>query len=174
MKSFFALVAFLAPAAIMAQTPTTPATGASSTCEADYIVEDCLNSTKARQAECAPNDYTCQCRAYEAIATCYNNCPNDNRAPAAQGQVTQFCALASQYASTNTPSATGSAASTSSTGSASATSTDSDSEPSSTATSSSASSSSSSESSSANSAADLAISAGGLLAAVAGVMGALL
>lgn len=173
MKTFVALVAFLAPAAIMAQTPTTAATGSASTCEAEYIVEDCLSSTQARQAECGSQDYTCQCRAYEAIATCYNNCPNDNRAPIAQGQVTQFCALASQYASTNTPTATASAASTSSTGSASATATDSDSdsEASSTATSS---SSSSSESSSANSAADLAISAGGLLAAVAGVIGALL
>lgn len=106
------------------------------------------------------------------ITSCYNNCPNDPRASTAQGQVTQFCALASQYASTNTASATGSAARTSSTGSATATATD-DSESSSTATST-GSSSSSSSSSSANSAANLAISAGGLLAAVAGVMGALL
>lgn len=69
MKTFVALVAFLAPAAIMAQTPTTTATGASSTCEAEYIVEDCLNSTQARQEECDSQDYQCQCRAYEAIAT---------------------------------------------------------------------------------------------------------
>ncbi|KAH8785331.1 hypothetical protein F5883DRAFT_534759 [Diaporthe sp. PMI_573] len=171
MKSFVTLVAFLAPAAIMAQTATTTATGSSSSCQADFIVEDCLTSTQARQAECGTQDYTCQCAAYQAIATCYNNCPNDPRASTAQGQVTQFCALASQYASTNTPSATGSAAQTSSTGSATATATGSDSESSSTATSS---SSSSSSSSSANSAANLAISAGGLLAAVAGVMGALL
>ncbi|KAK7722600.1 hypothetical protein SLS64_001137 [Diaporthe eres] len=172
MKTFVTLVAFLAPAAVLAQTATTTATSSSSTCEADYIVEDCLTSTQARQADCGSQDYTCQCAAYQAIATCYNNCPNDPRASSAQGQVTQFCALASQYASTNTASATGSAARTSSTGSATATATD-DSESSSTGTATSSSSSSSS-SSSANSAADLAISAGGLLAAVAGVMGALL
>lgn len=69
MKTFVTLVAFLAPAAIMAQTATTTASGSSSTCEADYIVEDCLNSTQARQAECGSQDYTCQCAAYEAIAT---------------------------------------------------------------------------------------------------------
>ncbi|KAG6359129.1 hypothetical protein INS49_012649 [Diaporthe citri] len=171
MKTFVTLVALLAPAAVVAQTATTTATSSSSTCEADYIVEDCLTSTQARQAECGSQDYTCQCAAYEAIATCYNNCPNDPRASTAQGQVTQFCALASQYASTNTASATGSAARTSSTGSATATATDSESSSTGTSTSS---SSSSSSSSSANSAADLAISAGGLLAAVAGVMGALL
>ena len=102
------------------------------------------------------------------ITSCYNNCPNDPRASTAQGQVTQFCALASQYASTNTASATGSAAKTSST--ATATSTDDSS-----ATSIAARPSSSGDSSSsANSAADLVMGAGGLLAAVAGVMGALL
>lgn len=173
MKTFVALVAFLAPAAIMAQTPTTTATGSSSTCEADYIVEDCLGSTQARQAECGNQDYSCQCAAYEAIATCYNNCPNDPRASTAQGQVTQFCALASQYASTNTVSATGSAAGTASTGTSTATATDSDSSSTAVFTGP-AGSSSTSESSSANSATNLAISAGGLLAAVAGVMGALL
>ncbi|KAJ0107373.1 hypothetical protein J7T55_009337 [Diaporthe amygdali] len=171
MKSFVPLIAFLAPVAIMAQTATTTASSASSTCDADYIVEDCLQSTTARQQDCDSQDYTCQCAAYQAIATCYNNCPNDARASTAQGQVTQFCALASQYASTNSVKATGSAAASSGSASATATATDDSSSSSSTST---ASSSSSSSSSSANSAADLAISAGGLLAAVAGVMGALL
>lgn len=69
MKSFVTLVAFLAPAAIMAQTATTTATGSSSSCQADFIVEDCLTSTQARQAECGTQDYTCQCAAYQAIAT---------------------------------------------------------------------------------------------------------
>lgn len=69
MKTFVTLVAFLAPAAVLAQTATTTATSSSSTCEADYIVEDCLTSTQARQAECGNQDYTCQCAAYEAIAT---------------------------------------------------------------------------------------------------------
>lgn len=69
MKTFVALVAFLAPAAIMAQTPTTTATGSSSTCEADYIVEDCLGSTEARAGECDSQDYSCLCAAYQAVAT---------------------------------------------------------------------------------------------------------
>ncbi|KAL1865659.1 hypothetical protein Daus18300_007035 [Diaporthe australafricana] len=172
MKSFVTLVAFLAPAAVLAQTATTTASSSSSTCEADYIVEDCLTSTQARQAECGAQDYSCQCAAYQAIATCYNNCPDDVRASSAQGQVTQFCALASQYASTNSVKATGSAAQSTS-GSATATATEDSSSSTSTSTST-GSSSSSSSSSSANSAANLAISAGGLLAAVAGVMGALL
>lgn len=103
----------------------------------------------------------------DPTTSCYNNCPNDPRASSANGQVTQFCALASQYASTNSVTATGSAARTSST--ATATSTDDSS-----ATEIAAGPTSSSDSSSSSSAADLAISAGGLLAAVAGVMGWLL
>lgn len=69
MKTFVTLVAFLAPAAVLAQTATTTATSSSSTCEADYIVEDCLTSTQARQADCGSQDYSCQCAAYQAIAT---------------------------------------------------------------------------------------------------------
>lgn len=69
MKTFVSLIAFLAPVAIMAQTATTTASSSSSTCEAEYIVENCLTSTQARQEECGSQDYTCQCAAYEAIAT---------------------------------------------------------------------------------------------------------
>lgn len=104
------------------------------------------------------------------ISSCFNNCPGDSRQSTYEGLVTQYCALASQYSSTNTVAATSTASgSTDSTAAAATTTSASGSSGSSTATSSSASSSSS-----ANSGTHLAKGAGGVLAAVAGVAAALL
>ncbi|KAK2755141.1 hypothetical protein CKAH01_01033 [Colletotrichum kahawae] len=68
-------------------------------CAAENIVETCLSSENAKVAACSPTDYDCQCAAYQAVATCYNNCPNDARASPAQNQVTIFCQQASLYGS---------------------------------------------------------------------------
>lgn len=70
MKStIFSLAFLLAPAAVLAQTETTTADSSSSTCQADYIVETCLSTTEATQADCGQQDYSCQCAAYQAIVT---------------------------------------------------------------------------------------------------------
>ncbi|PSR98978.1 hypothetical protein BD289DRAFT_479771 [Coniella lustricola] len=176
MKStIVSLAALLAPMAVLAQSTTTEAYSSTTTCAADYIVETCLTSTEANQAACGNQDYSCQCAAYQAIVTCFNNCPGDARQSTYQGLVTQYCALASQYSSTNTVAATstasvsGSESTAAAAAATTATTSGSDSSSSSTATSSSASSSSS-----ANSGAHLAKGAGGVLAAVAGVAAALL
>ncbi|EHK20592.1 uncharacterized protein TRIVIDRAFT_48810 [Trichoderma virens Gv29-8] len=62
-----------------------------SNCEAEYIVTRCLKTETDKATACSSTDYDCLCAAYEAIATCYNNCPNDDRAPAARNQVTAYC-----------------------------------------------------------------------------------
>ncbi|KAF3809251.1 hypothetical protein GCG54_00011447 [Colletotrichum gloeosporioides] len=68
-------------------------------CAAEPIVETCLSSETAKVEACSATDYDCQCAAYQAVATCYNNCPNDARASSAQNQVTIFCQQASLYGS---------------------------------------------------------------------------
>ncbi|PNP44070.1 hypothetical protein TGAM01_v203302 [Trichoderma gamsii] len=83
-------------AASSATSPDTPG----STCLADYILEDCLKSTTVNANNCNATDYTCLCAAYQAIYTCYNNCPNDIRAPSVQNQVDSYCRTASLLATT--------------------------------------------------------------------------
>ncbi|CAI0645989.1 unnamed protein product [Colletotrichum noveboracense] len=75
-------------------------------CAAEPIVETCLSSENAKVEACSATDYDCQCAAYQAVATCYNNCPNDARASPAQNQVTIFCQQASLYGSATTSATT--------------------------------------------------------------------
>lgn len=105
------------------------------------------------------------------VMKCFNNCPGDARQSTYAGLVTQYCALASQYSSTNTvrPTATNAVVSgTSSTAETTATGTHA-----STGTSTATSSGSSSESTT-NAGAHLVQGAGSVIAAVAGVAAVLL
>ncbi|KAI6784456.1 uncharacterized protein J7T54_006501 [Emericellopsis cladophorae] len=61
-------------------------------CLADYILERCLETEAPKAENCASTDLECLCYAYQAIATCYNNCPDDTRAAPAMNQVTAYCA----------------------------------------------------------------------------------
>ncbi|KAH6609699.1 hypothetical protein Trco_003045 [Trichoderma cornu-damae] len=81
-----------------ATSPDTPG----STCQADFILEDCLTSTTKIASSCKPTDYDCLCHSYQAVLTCYNNCPNDIRAPSVQQQVDSYCRTASLLATTPT------------------------------------------------------------------------
>ncbi|KAH7149516.1 hypothetical protein B0J13DRAFT_606637 [Dactylonectria estremocensis] len=162
---FFVTLALLAASVSAASTTTTAATASSTACDADYIVTSCLESEEAKVGACGSTDYGCLCAAYQAVRTCYNNCPNDSRASSVDNQVTVYCQQASLYATTAT------VATKTSTSSKSATADASDS----TATESSATAiESSTPSSTDNAAADLARNTGGLLLAVAGVVAALL
>ncbi|KAM3468078.1 hypothetical protein MY5147_008289 [Beauveria neobassiana] len=67
------------------------ATAQDKTCEADYIVTRCLQTENDKVTACNQTDFNCLCASYQAIATCYNNCPNDARAPSAHAQVTAYC-----------------------------------------------------------------------------------
>jgi hypothetical protein len=85
-----------APAPAPSSTSST-SSGGDSGCDADYIVERCLSTETDKVEACESTDYDCLCAAYEAIATCYNNCPNDSRAAPAQNQVLVFCQQASLH-----------------------------------------------------------------------------
>ncbi|KAG6110673.1 hypothetical protein E4U13_005281 [Claviceps humidiphila] len=74
--------------------------GGDENCLANYIVKQCLSSEGDKLASCSVLDYSCICYASQAIATCYNNCPNDTRAPQATQSMSVACALAAQYSST--------------------------------------------------------------------------
>ncbi|KAM3500002.1 hypothetical protein MY10362_006793 [Beauveria mimosiformis] len=67
------------------------ATAQDKTCEAAYIVTRCLETENDKVTACNQADLNCLCAAYQAVATCYNNCPNDARAPSARAQVTVYC-----------------------------------------------------------------------------------
>ncbi|PTB68062.1 hypothetical protein BBK36DRAFT_1157741 [Trichoderma citrinoviride] len=91
---FFATLLFAAAGVSAAGSATAPSSPGS-TCLADYILEDCLGSTTKTANSCQPTDYDCLCAAYQAVLTCYNNCPNDIRAPSVQQQVDSYCRTAS-------------------------------------------------------------------------------
>ncbi|KAH6842561.1 hypothetical protein B0I37DRAFT_417732 [Chaetomium sp. MPI-CAGE-AT-0009] len=153
---------FLLPLAVMASSAMAQTTAAA--CGADYIVEACLGSEEAKLANCKTEEWDCLCAQWESILTCYNNCPNDSRQPTAAGQRDIFCGYASQFAPkpTQVPTQTASNPQTtqnsaSQGGSTEATATTSSSGPADT-----------------NSAASLALNAGGVLAAVAGVFAVVL
>lgn len=166
MKSFFLL-----PVALLASTAVAQSTSA---CAADYIVESCLTSQTEILNTCTNGDYECQCAAWKAIITCYNNCPNDSRRSTSEGQKEIFCGYASQFPSSTkkVAAATQSQSQAQQTGSS-----NSNSNTESTGTVDSTSSTATSTSKPAtntNSAAYLALNAGGVLAAVAGVVAVVL
>ncbi|KAL2111529.1 hypothetical protein VUR80DRAFT_9883 [Thermomyces stellatus] len=143
-------------------------TAAAASCDAEDIVEACLTSEQAKFDNCDTTDYDCLCAAQQAIATCFNNCPDDSRAGDARGQVQIHCENASLFGSSaTTPTKSGSA------------STDSSAEPTSTSDSDSDSDSDSQSAEDEDSedddgaAAGLALNMGGLVLGVAGVMAAL-
>ncbi|KAL7948898.1 hypothetical protein V8C42DRAFT_341926 [Trichoderma barbatum] len=98
---FFATLLFAAVGVSAAGSATTP-DGPGSSCLADYILEDCLVSTTKTANACKPTDYDCLCAAYQAVLTCYNNCPNDIRGPSVQQQVDSYCRTASQLSPKST------------------------------------------------------------------------
>ncbi|GFP56124.1 hypothetical protein ACSS6W_006344 [Trichoderma asperelloides] len=98
---FLATLLFTAAGVSAATSATSPDTPGS-TCLADYILEDCLKSTTTNAGNCSATDYVCLCAAYQAVLTCYNNCPSDIRAPSVQQQVDSYCRTASLLATTTT------------------------------------------------------------------------
>ncbi|KAM3522371.1 hypothetical protein NHJ13051_005683 [Beauveria bassiana] len=100
------------------------ATAQDKTCEAEYIVTRCLQTENDKGSSanplfykvtaCNQTDFNCLCASYQAIATCYNNCPNDARAPSARAQVTAYCRnLLTTTAAAAAPSSSTSSASSS-------------------------------------------------------------
>ncbi|KAM0519474.1 hypothetical protein ACHAPE_003648 [Trichoderma viride] len=98
----FLATLLLTAAGVSAASSATSPDAPGSSCLAEYILEDCLKSTTANANNCNATDYTCLCAAYQAIFTCYNNCPSDIRAPSVQNQVDSYCRTASLLATTTT------------------------------------------------------------------------
>ncbi|RCI08521.1 hypothetical protein L249_8840 [Ophiocordyceps polyrhachis-furcata BCC 54312] len=142
-------------------------------CDADYIVEACLSSERAKVEVCSPTDYDCLCAAHGAVATCYNNCPNDQRASSARQAVRSNCQNASMYGSKAHASKT-SSMSPSSTSDTSATPSDSASTTEGVQRAASSTSTSTARPSSSGAAEALSGNTGGLFVAVAGALVALL
>ncbi|KAF4989145.1 hypothetical protein FGRMN_9330 [Fusarium graminum] len=166
MKFLWSLALFAAAASAQSVTDSDAASpSASGGCDAEYIVKRCLETENAKVEACKATDWDCLCAAYEAVATCYNNCPDDVRAGSAKGQVQINCVNASLYGTATKVTAT----KTSSASSASdATATESEANKTSTATDSAAAAQNT------NSAADKARNTAGVLLAVAGVVAAIL
>lgn len=157
MKSVFIALTAFAAAAIAAD----------SECAADYILKACLSSETAKLSNCGTNDWNCKCYAHENILTCFNNCPNDDSLNQWEGQKQIFCGYASQYPSTTTKvvaatSAANTPAKTTAGKAEDATNTDK-------AGASGTASGTAAAATKTNAAADLALNAGSMLAAVAAV-----
>jgi len=110
---FIAPVATVLMAAVgfaAAQTATNSASSSSSTssCQAQNILDSCLQSEKPQLQACAANDWSCLCTQSTNVLTCYNDCPNDPGKVAAQQTMTSYCNAASAYVTTSAPAATGS------------------------------------------------------------------
>ncbi|KAI1389723.1 uncharacterized protein F4822DRAFT_442916 [Hypoxylon trugodes] len=105
MKSIVFRVAFLAIAAsVNAQDSDSSAevtTTTTTACAAQNILDTCLSTTESYVSLCATTDYMCLCDKYTAIMTCFNNCPNDSRQATYQQQKDSYCMNASLYATTS-------------------------------------------------------------------------
>ncbi|PNP79645.1 hypothetical protein FNYG_06991 [Fusarium nygamai] len=167
MKFLWSLALFAAAAAAQSSTDSGAAPSASSECEAEYIVKRCLETENAKVEDCKANDWDCLCAAYEAVATCFNNCPDDPRASSAQSQVQVNCQQASLYGTATKATKTSSSTATADASDATATGSDAPD-----ATSSATESAASAENT--NNAADKARNTAGVLLAVAGVVAAIL
>ncbi|CAK7213352.1 hypothetical protein SBRCBS47491_001776 [Sporothrix bragantina] len=176
---FLAIAALLASAVSAASTTAAAAaaTGTSS-CAAQNILDACLETENNLLGTCGTNDWDCKCNAYKNIVTCYNNCPNDQSVNTAQGQVQIFCGYASQYPSSTLAAAaktgtTTTGTATKATGTAAGNSAAASGTTGTTGTTGTA-TGTAHPSTVTNSGADLALNAGSMLFAVAGMVAALL
>ncbi|OCK75998.1 hypothetical protein K432DRAFT_385777 [Lepidopterella palustris CBS 459.81] len=79
----------------------TPSSSASSTCQAQNIVDACIASIQPQINACAGNDWICLCQQYQNLLTCYNNCPGLPEKATVQNQVTSFCTAAAPLLSSS-------------------------------------------------------------------------
>ncbi|KAH7030754.1 uncharacterized protein B0I36DRAFT_113605 [Microdochium trichocladiopsis] len=147
------------------------ASAATSTCPGINILEACLETTQGYLSLCTnQGDWQCLCDKWTAIVSCFDNCPTDSRASSFGNNKQLYCLNASLYATTTSvavPTGTQSSGSN-------AAQTTSASGVQQTSASASTSSTVPSPTGAPGAAANLAVSAGGILAAVAAVVAAVL
>ncbi|KAI0179195.1 hypothetical protein GGR52DRAFT_296206 [Hypoxylon sp. FL1284] len=81
-------------------TDDSSSSSSSTGCAAQNIVDACLSTTESYVSLCGTTDYSCLCEKYTAIATCFNNCPDDSRSTNYQQQKNSYCMNASLYSTT--------------------------------------------------------------------------
>ncbi|KAI3318019.1 hypothetical protein HD806DRAFT_353394 [Xylariaceae sp. AK1471] len=105
MKSMFFSIAALA-AFVSAVNGDSTSTAATTTteCQAQGILDACLETTQGYLSLCESQDWGCLCDKYTAIMTCFANCPNDSRRYSIDSQRQLYCSNASAYpSSTSAP-----------------------------------------------------------------------
>ncbi|QKX56128.1 uncharacterized protein TRUGW13939_03228 [Talaromyces rugulosus] len=71
-------------------------------CAAQNILDACLASMTPQLEACEANDWSCLCNQSTNVLTCYNNCPGDDNQFGAQQTKTSYCNAAKAYATTTT------------------------------------------------------------------------
>ncbi|KAI4665678.1 uncharacterized protein J4E78_003141 [Alternaria triticimaculans] len=84
---FITAVAFAATASFVA---------AQDKCDAQNIVDTCVQGYQGRIDDCNKNgnDFICLCDVYRDVLVCYNNCPDSLEKPPVQNTVTSYCGAA--------------------------------------------------------------------------------
>ncbi|KAF2004828.1 hypothetical protein P154DRAFT_425830 [Amniculicola lignicola CBS 123094] len=100
----FAIASALGFAAAQSATPTpvptpVPTPNNNNKCQAQNIVDACLEGIQKQVDACPANDWICLCDNYSSLLTCYNNCPNSVLRPSVQQQVDSYCQAAAPSAS---------------------------------------------------------------------------
>ncbi|CAD6441340.1 80098020-1c09-4886-abde-787280242245 [Sclerotinia trifoliorum] len=95
------LVSYTAAQTTAATTPVAPTGGSSSACLGQNVLDACLSSTTAIAQACQSTDYSCLCTSWNAVLTCYNQCPNDAGYAGALSNKQTYCNNASIYTSTS-------------------------------------------------------------------------
>ncbi|QSZ32567.1 hypothetical protein DSL72_002145 [Monilinia vaccinii-corymbosi] len=96
------LVSYVAAqSSAVAAAPAATAGSSSSTCQGQNVLDACLSSTTAIANACQSTDYNCLCTGWNAVLTCYNECPNDSGYAGALSNKQTYCNDASVYTSTS-------------------------------------------------------------------------
>jgi len=170
MKSFATIALFAA--AVSAQT----------TCESEAVLQSCLNTQEPVQEACDPQDFNCLCPAAKNVYQCFANagCGNDDRAVGYDNIQKSYCAYVTTTTAAVATATSTTSSSSDSTSTPSATEDTDDDDSTSTgdetesATSTVSAAANSSDEDDTGSGTYLAVNAGGMLAAVAGVIAAVL
>ncbi|KAJ1964944.1 hypothetical protein GGI12_001106 [Dipsacomyces acuminosporus] len=88
-------------------------TNAAKGCDAQNVLNNCLQVQGIVFSGCAYSDWTCKCQAQQALVACYNNCPGDTNKAGQEGQAVVFCDAAKRVSDQEKSSATSSSSSAS-------------------------------------------------------------
>ncbi|KAL4969001.1 GPI anchored serine-threonine rich protein [Aspergillus stella-maris] len=106
--SAISLLATVSVCALAQETSTSSASSPQTTddshssCDAQNILDACVNSIQAQVDNCGANEWDCLCEQTNNMLTCYNNCPGDPARNGVNQQRISYCNAAGQLSSTST------------------------------------------------------------------------